>query len=660
MPKQNTKTSGWTNLGLVIIAIILAIPYANITKNGIVMFFTQCKNLRCKDKIAEVESKDSAQTIKDGKLVDKYPTNPQAPVTQNLVASLPAAPRQPMLVGTKAPLSELPTTVALELLRPVIDPESDTMKAICNGKIDLTRAHEGQDSKNKSVYDKFILEASCTPTGSGINPFLVSAVINQKSNFDNSPSSTDNECVNKEGAVGLGGLTKGAVIKYKLLLIPTEENPNQRDLRCTPDLAIRATGKYLRILIDKYKSPELALANYDREENIILNRIMKRHKSDWSKISRDPELSKEILNDVNQIMKTFRIYLEITLREIYGAPQSPPIVTAALADSNQPKVVPALAVVPPRPIYELYKPIIDGETLQAVCDGKIDPTPYYEGQLEKESIYDAWLRESSCQSSVNPLLIAATYLQESGLNNSAREPDDTDGDGESNSDSDNIIDANHDGMVDECITSSTGAKGIAQFNKGTGTQEGLFPNGIDMRCDPHRSILVGGRYLAKLIKQYWSLEIALMGYNNCGESCQDKDVVKRNGSNWKLISNDPGLAEEPRIFVPAVIYNFRRYQSSLQNGIVNGTPVITAKSTETPETFAIPTMVVDLGPTGQSPMIAVHTFCKDGQAFIESKYRNTEFCSEGLCQSIVHDIPYEVQSIYIKGGANGQALLRCT
>jgi len=310
---------------------------------------------------------------------------------------------------------------------------------------------------------------------------------------------------------------------------------------------------------------------------------------------------------------------------------------------------------------DLSQPMItDLYTLQRICSGTVDPTPPYEGQGEKESAYDASLLESSCKSRVNPLLIAAKDLQESGLNNSAREEGDTDGDGEANNDNNDIIDANNDGRSDDCITSPTGAKGIPQFTRGTGAAHGLIPDGVDIRCNPHRSIIEGGKYLGTLLSQYGNIEMALMGYNHCGESCLSKDVVRENGSNWKLIFNDPRLDPEPRIFVPAVMVKFRRYQLAPQDGKTSGPPTMMVDNIETQTgTFQIATMVVNFGPNGQSEKIEVASFCKEKQAFIEGP-EETVFCSEGgLCLSIINGIPTGMQSIYIKGGENKQVHLRC-
>ena len=249
-------------------------------------------------------------------------------------------PAATILATSHTPTTQ-PTTVTLGLLETVINPESETMRAICNGNINLPSSG-GQDSE----YDKFILEASCA---SSINPLLIKAVLSWKSGFDNSPKKPGDACTSKEEAVGLGGLTAKAVKKYKLLLMPDKNNPNQRDLRCETDFAIMATGDYLKQLMGEYakyeSKVELALMDYDHGKGIKLPaKIRGRNEFKWEKIAQDPKLPPEILDNVTKIMKRFEAYKEAALRQ-KEIRVSPPVVTASKMPATT--AIPALATSNP-------------------------------------------------------------------------------------------------------------------------------------------------------------------------------------------------------------------------------------------------------------------------------------------------------------------------
>jgi soluble lytic murein transglycosylase-like protein len=111
-------------------------------------------------------------------------------------------------------------------------------------------------NKNTSYWDANMMSSSMVKYGSeyNVNPKLVCAVIARESGFN--PRS-----VSSSGAVGLGQL------------LPATATALEVDDGFDPDQNIRGTTRYLRFLLDKWKShPQqvaLALASYTEGHNAI-------------------------------------------------------------------------------------------------------------------------------------------------------------------------------------------------------------------------------------------------------------------------------------------------------------------------------------------------------------------------------------------------------
>jgi len=525
----------------------------------------------------------------------------------------------PLIASTTPTVS---AAVILGLTVPVISHESETMVAICNGNIDLPSSG-GQDSK----YDKFILEASCA---SSINPLLIKAVVGWKSGFDNSPKNSNDTCITEEEAVGLGGLTAKAVKKYKLLLMPDKNNPNQRDLRCDPRFAIMATGKYIRELVGEYakyeSKVELALMDYDKGIKLPA-KIRGRNEFKWEKISKDKKLPKAILNDVTETIETFKVYQKAVILSSRGEIHvSPPVVTASKT--------PATTAIPA---------VITENVISS--DDKVLPIEFpFRGEIEL---------------AINQLGIVPPYIAGSVMAWEWRLKKDGWSEFEKK-------------FEKRCAVNFAGAIGPGQQLQKTFKRFG--PKGGNI-CNPADNIYALINQLGFLWNYYQSIPegdrwpIVWIAYHS-GEGLVDPLLRMAKGlglpQNFKTLSNpnfdlpypidtgmyeQSGLGPDGREYVPGVLGKLAELQG-VEIGDVTQFASISSQSIQ------LHTMVVNFGPNGQSEKIEVASFCKEKQAFIEGP-EETVFCSEGLCLSIINGIPTGMQSIYIKGGENKQVHLRC-
>jgi membrane-bound lytic murein transglycosylase D len=97
------------------------------------------------------------------------------------------------------------------------------------------------------------------------------------------------------------------------------------------------------------------------------------------------------------------------------------------------------------------------------------------------------------------------------------------------------------------------AVGMWQFMAGTGRDMGLvIDRHVDERRDPVKSTRAAARYLKKLYLRYDSWPLALAAYN-AGPGTVDKEIVRLNSNSYWKLSEQEGIYEEARRYVPKIM-----------------------------------------------------------------------------------------------------------
>jgi membrane-bound lytic murein transglycosylase D len=97
------------------------------------------------------------------------------------------------------------------------------------------------------------------------------------------------------------------------------------------------------------------------------------------------------------------------------------------------------------------------------------------------------------------------------------------------------------------------AVGMWQFMAGTGRDMGLvIDRHVDERRDPVKSTRAAARYLKKMYARYNSWPLALAAYN-AGPGTVDKEIVRLNSNDYWVLSEQEGIYEEARRYVPKIL-----------------------------------------------------------------------------------------------------------
>jgi peptidoglycan lytic transglycosylase D len=116
--------------------------------------------------------------------------------------------------------------------------------------------------------------------------------------------------------------------------------------------------------------------------------------------------------------------------------------------------------------------------------------------------------------------------------------------------------------------SRTKAKGVWQFMRGTGLENGLRQDWyIDERSDPEKATIAAARYLATLSKLFdgdWHL--ALASYNGGPGRLQHAIKLGKQSDFWKLIDKPRLLPRETRDYVPMILAAIVIAKNPLQYG----------------------------------------------------------------------------------------------
>lgn len=102
--------------------------------------------------------------------------------------------------------------------------------------------------------------------------------------------------------------------------------------------------------------------------------------------------------------------------------------------------------------------------------------------------------------------------------------------------------------------SRASARGVWQFMRGTGTENGLKHDWyIDERADPEKATRAAARYLKSLHRTFGDWHLALASYN--GGPGRVQRAVRRSGLSdfWKLSSSGRILPRETRDYVPMIL-----------------------------------------------------------------------------------------------------------
>ena len=112
------------------------------------------------------------------------------------------------------------------------------------------------------------------------------------------------------------------------------------------------------------------------------------------------------------------------------------------------------------------------------------------------------------------------------------------------------------------------AKGIWQFMRGTGLENGLRHDWyIDERADPEKATHAAAKYLTTLYKMFGDWHLALASYN--GGPGRVQRAMKRSNRNdfWKLSSSTRYLPRETRDYVPLILAAIVVARNPVQYGL---------------------------------------------------------------------------------------------
>jgi membrane-bound lytic murein transglycosylase D len=112
------------------------------------------------------------------------------------------------------------------------------------------------------------------------------------------------------------------------------------------------------------------------------------------------------------------------------------------------------------------------------------------------------------------------------------------------------------------------AKGIWQFMRGTGLENGLQHDWyIDERADPEKATRAAAKYLTTLYKMFGDWHLALASYN--GGPGRVQRAMKRSNRNdfWKLSSSTRYLPRETRDYVPLILAAIVVARNPVQYGL---------------------------------------------------------------------------------------------
>src|SRR5262245_27048199 len=116
--------------------------------------------------------------------------------------------------------------------------------------------------------------------------------------------------------------------------------------------------------------------------------------------------------------------------------------------------------------------------------------------------------------------------------------------------------------------SRTKAKGVWQFMRGTGLENGLRQDWyVDERSDPEKATVAAAKYLSTLVKLFngdWHL--ALASYNGGPGRLQQAMKLGRQDNFWKLIEKPRLLPRETRDYVPMILAAIVIAKNPLQYG----------------------------------------------------------------------------------------------
>ena len=119
------------------------------------------------------------------------------------------------------------------------------------------------------------------------------------------------------------------------------------------------------------------------------------------------------------------------------------------------------------------------------------------------------------------------------------------------------------------------AKGIWQFMRGTGLENGLQHDWyIDERADPEKATRAAAKYLTTLYKMFGDWHLALASYN--GGPGRVQRAMKRSNRNdfWKLSSSTRYLPRETRDYVPLILAAIVVARNPVQYGLNVAVPEI--------------------------------------------------------------------------------------
>ncbi|MEP7118107.1 MAG: LysM peptidoglycan-binding domain-containing protein [Acidobacteriota bacterium] len=133
--------------------------------------------------------------------------------------------------------------------------------------------------------------------------------------------------------------------------------------------------------------------------------------------------------------------------------------------------------------------------------------------------------------------------------------------------------------------SSASARGVWQFMRGTGTENGLKHDWfIDERADPEKATRAAAKYLKSLYRTFDDWHLALASYN--GGPGRVQRAVKKSGIDdfWELSASAGHLPRETRDYVPMILAatiiakNPEKYGFDVPTGLPITTDVVTLTS----------------------------------------------------------------------------------
>jgi membrane-bound lytic murein transglycosylase D len=131
------------------------------------------------------------------------------------------------------------------------------------------------------------------------------------------------------------------------------------------------------------------------------------------------------------------------------------------------------------------------------------------------------------------------------------------------------------------------ARGVWQFMKGTGVENGLAQDWyIDERSDPEKATVAAARYFKTLHKMFGDWHLAMASYN--GGPGRMQRAIKRSGRDdfWRLTATSRYLPRETREYVPMILAAVIIAKNPVKYGFE-----VTAVTAAATETVAIPPAV---------------------------------------------------------------------